>query len=128
MEVAVELCKQGFQERFSNLLEASSEKPNKEKSTASTIVRDMLVFNVDAWPHDIDSLVDLGSDEAARLVTWLRPVPESGGCRVEAVPGEWVSLKVLFKTQFQDMAYSRLWSTMSTKEPYRFDYENSCIW
>lgn len=97
MEVAVELCKQGLQERFSNLLEASSEKPDKEKSTTSTIVRDMPIFNVDAWPHDIDSLVDLGSDKVAPLVTWFIPVLESGGCRVEAVPREWVSLKVMLK-------------------------------
>ena len=69
MDVAVELCKQGLQEQCSNLLEASSEKANKEKSTASTIVRDMLIFNVDAWPHDTDSLLDLESDEEARLVT-----------------------------------------------------------
>lgn len=124
MDLAVELCKQGLQQRFSNLLEALSEKLNKEKSTAHTIVRDMLVFNVDAWPHDIDSLLDLGSDEVARLVTWFRPVLESGGCRVEAVPREWVSLKVMVKTQFEDMAYSRLWATMLTKEPYKSDYEN----
>ena len=78
MEVAVKLCKQGLQERFTNLLGASSEKPNKEKSTASSIVYDMLVFNVDAWPNDMDSLVDFGSDEVARLVTWFRPVREWG--------------------------------------------------
>ena len=108
MDVGVELCKQGLQEQCSNLLEASSEKANKEKSTASTIVRDMLIFNVDAWPHDTDSLPDLGSDEVARLVTWFKPVLESGGCRVEAVPKEWVSLNVMVKTQFQDMVYSRL--------------------
>ena len=60
----------------------------------------------------------------ARLVTWFRPVLESGGCRVEPVPKEWVSLKVMVKTQFQDMAYSRLWSTMLTKEPYKSDYKN----
>ena len=112
MDLAVELCKQGLQERFSNLLEASSEKLNKEKSTANTIVCDMLVFNVDTWSHDIDSLLDLGSDEVARLA-WFRPVPR-----------EWVSLKVMVKRQFQDMAYSRLWATMFTKEPYKSDYEN----
>ena len=106
------------------MLEASSEKLNKEKSTANTLVRDMLVFNVDAWPQDFDSLLDLGSDEEACLVAWFRPVLESGGCRVEAVPREWVSLKVMVKTQFGDMAYSRLWTTMLTKEPYNFDYEN----
>ena len=76
------------------------------------------------WPHDIDSLLDLGSDEVACLVTWSRPVLENGGCRVEAVPREWVSLKVMVRTQFQDMAYSRLWTTMLTKEPYKFDHEN----
>ena len=124
MEVAVKLCKQGLQERFTNLLGASSEKPNKEKSTASSIVYDMLVFNVDAWPNDMDSLVDFGSDEVAHLVTWFRPVLESGGCRVEAVSREWESLKVMVKTHFQDMAYSRLWSTMLTKDPYKSDYEN----
>lgn len=41
MDSAVELCKQGLRGRFSNLLEASSEKVNKDKSTANTIVRDM---------------------------------------------------------------------------------------
>ena len=49
MDSAVELCKQGLQGRFSNLREASSEKVSKEKSTANTIVHDMVVFSVDAW-------------------------------------------------------------------------------
>ena len=70
LDVAVELYKQGLLERLSNLLKALWEKPNKDKSTASTIVCDMLVFNVDAWLHDIDSLLGLGSDEVASLVTW----------------------------------------------------------
>ena len=49
MDSPEELCKQGLQGRFSNLLEASSDKLNKEKSTANTIVCDMVVFSVDAW-------------------------------------------------------------------------------
>jgi len=48
VDLAVELCKHRHREQFSNLLEASSEKLHKEKSTANTIVCDMLVFNVGA--------------------------------------------------------------------------------
>ena len=125
IEEAVSLCQQGFKERFRNLLDATSlESSNKEKSTTGTIIQDMLVFNANAWPHDSNSLADFGSEEIGRLVTWFEPVLKKGGCNIEAVPRQWVSLKMMVKTQFQDMSYSRLWSTMLTKEPYKSDYQD----
>ena len=47
---------------------------NKENSTTRTIIRDMLVFSANAWPHDSNSLADFGSEETGRLVTWFKPV------------------------------------------------------
>ena len=84
----------------------------------------MLVFNVDAWPHDVTDLVDFGLDEVGRLVEWFGPILKNGGCDVKAVPKQWVSLKLMVKTQFQDMPYSRLWSMMLSKEPYKSDYQD----
>lgn len=125
IEDAVSLCQQGLKERFSNLLDATSaDNRSKEKSTASTIIRDMLVFNVDAWPHDVESLVDFGSEEVSHLVTWFGPALEKAGCNVEAVPRQWVSLKMMVNTQFRDLSYSNLWSTMLTKDPYKSEYQD----
>ena len=49
---------------------------------------------------------------------------KKGRCNVETVPRQWMSLKTMVKIQFQDMSYSRLWSTMLTKEPYKTDYQD----
>ena len=49
IEQAEALCQKGLEERFSNLLDAKlPESSNKEKSTPSTIIPDMLLFNGDA--------------------------------------------------------------------------------
>jgi len=69
IEQAEALCQQGLEERFSNLLDAKSpESSNKEKSTPSTIIPDMLLFNGDAWPQDCNSLANFGSEEIRRIL------------------------------------------------------------
>ena len=54
---------------------------------------------------------------------------KKGRCNVETVPRQWMSLKMMVKIQFQDMSYSRLWSTMLTKakNPTRLTIKMSCI-
>ena len=42
---------------------------------------------------------------------------------MDALPGEWQSLKTLVSYTFKDKSYSSLWHTVSTKEPYRTDYK-----
>ena len=75
--------------------------------------------------HDTNILADFRSEEIGRLVTWFEPVLKKGRCNIETVPRQWMSLKMMVKTQFQDMSdYSRLWSTMLTKEPYKTDYQD----
>ncbi|CAL8301927.1 unnamed protein product [Gadus morhua 'NCC'] len=42
---------------------------------------------------------------------------------MDALSGEWQSLKTLVSHTFKDKSYSSLWQTVSTKEPYRTDYK-----
>ena len=124
----VALCQQELKDRFRNLLDATLlESSNKEMSTTRTIIGDMLVFNTvnDIRLHDPNSVANFGSEEIGRLVTWFEPVLKKGRCNIETVPRQWMSLKMMVKTQFQDMSdYSRLWTTMLTKEPYKTDYQD----
>ena len=52
---------------------------------------------------------------------------KKGRCNIETVPRQWMSLKMMVKTQFQDN-YVRLQQVvvnkMLTKEPYKTDYQD----
>jgi len=118
---ATDLCLSGLKERFAVLLQ-----------TADTIVpcgpnqavKDMLVFNHDAWPTNQCELIDFGQQSIERLVTWFQPLLMSKGCCITAISSQWVSLKILVSTQFKDKAYVDLWATLLTKTPYKEDLKD----
>lgn len=123
-EEAIELCLNGLRQRFSTLLigEVSTDPPSAYRTVE--VVRDMLVFNVDAWPSTSQDLVHFGNDKIERLTRWFEPVLKKAGCNVDAIPGEWLSMKMQINTSFKDKGYGHLWQTLLTKMPYREDFQN----
>ena len=64
IETAVGLCTKDLSERFDILLQADCQPSSKAPATGhgpKEVVRDMLMFNVDAWPTRSADLVDYGS-------------------------------------------------------------------
>lgn len=104
---AIGLCLSGLEERFGNLLIAVA---RDDLSTYSTtdVVRDMLVFNVDGWPSSTQDLVAFGNEQIERLAQWFKPVLEKARCTVDAISGEWLSMKVQINTSFRDKDYESL--------------------
>ncbi|KAL9967218.1 hypothetical protein ACROYT_G025396 [Oculina patagonica] len=81
-------------------------------------VKDMLVFNHDAWPtNQVNSLI-LDNRQ------WFQPLLKSKGCCTEATASQWVSLKILVSTHFKDKAYVDLWATPLTTTPYNEDLKD----
>ena len=126
IETAVDLCKQGLTERFNVLINASELNGSKKQAVYGTenVVHDMLILNVDAWPSDPKDLVDFGREEIQRLVEWFRPLLQKTGCNIEAVQDQWVSMKMLVKSQFQKLDYVNLWQTFITKAPYKDNFKD----
>ena len=93
-------------------------------STTSEVVKDMLVFNVDAWPCGTQDLVDFGNNMIDRLTSWFKPTLQKAGCDVDSISEEWFSLKVIVNTTFLDKDYTSLWETMLTKLPYKDEFKN----
>ena len=48
----------------------------------------------------------------------------NAGCQVNAIPDEWLSMKLQINTSFRDKDYGSLWQTLLTKMPYRQDFQN----
>ena len=93
-------------------------------STTSEVVKDMLVFNVDAWPRSAQDLVYFGNNMIDPLTSWFKPTLQKAGCDVDSISEEWFSLKVLINTTFLDKDYTSLWQIMLTKLPYKDDFKN----
>ncbi|KAM7434192.1 hypothetical protein ABFA07_015672 [Porites harrisoni] len=93
-------------------------------STTSEVVKDMLIFNVDAWPCDTQDLVDFGNNKIDGLTSWFKPTLQKAGCDFDSISEEWFSLKVLINTTFLDKDYTSLWEIMLTKLPYKDDFKN----
>ena len=51
------LCLNGLEDRFGNLLIAQTSRDKLSSNSTTDVVRDMLVFNVDAWPTNPQDLV-----------------------------------------------------------------------
>ena len=121
---AIGLCLNGLEDRFGNLLidQTSGYEPSSNRTT--DVVRDMLVFNVDAWPTNPKDLVVFGNEQIERLSHWFEPVLANAGCQVNAIPDEWLSMKLQINTSFWDKDYGSLWQTLLTKMPYRQDFQN----
>lgn len=92
--------------------------------TTSEVVKDMLVFNADAWPCSAQDLVDFGNNMIDRLTSWFKPTLQKAGCDVDSISEEWFSLKVLVNTTILDKYYTSLWEIMLTKLPYKDDFKN----
>ena len=109
--------------RFGNLL-IDLARDNLSTYSTTDVVRDMLVFNVDGWPSTTQDLVAFGNEQIERLAQWFKAVLEKAGCTVDAISGEWLSMKVQINTSFRDKDYESLWQILLTKMPYRKDFEN----
>lgn len=126
IDTAVDLCTQGIIERFGMLINAgeTTKSKNEEAYGPQEVVSDMLVLNVDVWPPNPVDLVDYGSEEIQRLTEWFRPLLHAAGCCINAVPDQWVSLKILVNSQFQKMDSINLWQTFLTKAPYKDNFKD----
>ena len=123
IDQAVQLCLQGLEERFGSLLQLTS--PSAEKNAAvHEIISDLTVFNHDAWPTEMEALLNFGREKVEHLITWFRAPLLSSGCDVSAVQSQWLSLKVLVHSNFMDKGYNDLWATLMTKEPYKDDLKD----
>ena len=118
---ATDLCLSGLRARFGALLQA----PDKIATPGpNQVVKDLLVFNHDAWPTAQSELIDFGQEAIMRLSTWFQPALEDKGCIIAAILPQWTSLKVLVSTQFKRKGYLDLWATLLTKVPYRDDHKD----
>ena len=70
---AIELCQSGLKERFGSMLCSVTDTQALVCSTTSEVVKDMLIFNVDAWPCDTQDLVDFGNNKIDGLTSWFNP-------------------------------------------------------
>ena len=121
IEQAVDLCLKGLEERFGPLLQNKS---SEKTANVAQVISDFLVFNHDAWPSNMQDLVDFGQAAIDRLVDWFRTPLTSSGCVFAAIPSQWLSMKVLVHTQFREKAYSDLWAILLTKAPYKDDLKD----
>ena len=79
----------------------------------------LTVFNHDAWPTDMEALLDFGREKVERLINWFKVPLVSSGCNAGAIQPHWLSLKILVHSEFMDKGYNDLWATLMTKEPYK---------
>lgn len=93
---ATDLCLSGLNQRFGSLLQA----PDKISIPGPTqVLKDLLVFNHDAWPTAQSELIDFGQEAIMRLSTSFQSVLDGKGCIIADIPSQWTSLKVLVSTQ-----------------------------
>ncbi len=124
METAVSLTMQGLRERFGVLLGSESQASETSNYGSNHVVSDMLVFNVDSWPTIPGDLLDFGREEIMRLTQWFQPILERAGCKISAIPDQWISLKIHVNGQFRKLDYGSLWETLLTKDPYKNDFKD----
>ena len=67
---AIGLCLNGLEDRFGNLLIDQTIKRSSSNSTTA-VVRDMLVFNIDAWSTNPQDLVVFGNEQKNVWLTGL---------------------------------------------------------
>lgn len=127
IETAVGLCTKGLSERFDILLQADCQPSSKAPATGhgpKEVVRDMLMFNVDAWPTCSADLVDYGREEIQRLSKWFEVALQRAGCTPKKIEDQWVSPKIQINSQFRKLDYTNLWATMLTKVPYKENFKD----
>ena len=121
IDTAVDLCIQGLNERFGILINASETTKGKKEDAHSPqeVVSDMLFLNIDVWPSNPVDLVDYGREEIQQFTEWFRPLLHTAGCNINSIHEQWVSLKILVKSQFQKMDSINLWQAFLTKASYK---------
>ena len=128
IEVAVNLTTKGLRERFEILLlDEIQPVPNSRKAPVygpKDVVRDLLVFNVDAWPLRSSDLISYGAEEVQRLSKWFQGALETAGCTTQNIPDQWIFLKIQVNSQFRKIDYSKLWETTLTKVPYKENFKD----
>ena len=126
IDTAVDLCTQWLNERFGILINASETTKGKKEEAygPQEVVSDMLFLNVDVWPSNPVDLVDYGREEIQRLTEWFRPLLHTEGCNINSIHDQWVSLKILVKSQFQKMDSINLWQAFLTKAPYKDNFKD----
>ena len=87
--------------------------------TVNGVISDLTVFNHDAWPTDMEALLDFGREKVERLINWFKVPLVSSGCNTGTIQPQWLSLKIPVHSEFMDKGYNDLWATLMTKEPYR---------
>jgi len=122
IDQAVQLCLQGLEDKFGSLLQLTS--PSKKYAAVHEIISDLTVFNHDAWPTDMEVLLNFGREKVKHLIKWFQAPLLSSGCDVSAVQSQWLSLKVLVHSNFMDKGYNDLWAMLMTKEPYKDDLKD----
>lgn len=128
---AVNLSTKGLKERFNILLHAADSTEVERQPTRKEpeygpreVLRDMLVFNVNAWPTRSSELMEHGRQEVQRLTNWFRVALERAGCKTKEINEQWVSLKIQVNSQFRKLDYVTLWQTLLTKVPYKEDFKD----
>ena len=121
---AIGLCLTGLEERFGSLMNSASSSESTTKYGTADVIRDLLVFNVDAWPTSTKELVDFGNEKIERLFSWFQSLLQKAGSDVSSIPEEWFSLKVLVNTSLRDKDYASLWETLLIKTPYKDSFNN----
>lgn len=126
IETAVNLSTKGLRERFGILLHETERPPSNKAPTYGPreVVRDLLVFNVDAWPTRSSDLMEYGREEVQRLSNWFTVALERAGCNTKNINEQWVSLKIQIHSQFRKLDYANLWQTFLTKVPYKEDFKD----
>lgn len=90
------LSANGLRERFDILLHDTERPPSNKAPTYGPreVVRDLLVFNVDAWPTHSSDLMEYGREEVQRSSNWFTVALERAGCNNKNINEQWVSLKI----------------------------------
>jgi len=108
VEQAVELCLKGMKERFGPLFQI---KTSATSANVDQIISDFLVFNNDAWPSNMQDLVDFGQDKIDRLINWFQVSLASSGRILSAVlclPNSRTNRTMTFKPRFLQKLPTRM--------------------
>ena len=125
---AVNLCTKGLNQRFDillNAIEAESRPSTKvPEFDPKEVVRDLLIFNVDARHTCVGELMKYGREEVQRLTNWFEVALERAGCNTKDIIEQWVSLKIQVNSQFRKLNYINLWQTLLNEVPNKEDFKD----
>ena len=101
--------------------------PNSSNSDSpygpTDVFQDVLVFNVDSWPHKDIKVIDFGNGNIERLINWFEPALQMAGRQVDDILAQWRSM-IMFNSQFHDKDSSSLLKMFLSKDPYKSDLKD----